>query len=154
MLGGVQGIPPRTATDVYLARAAVRLDVVFDVDLGELVDGHRVIARGIEMASSGAVLHYEFVPGMSETGRKDMFWYWTLSTADDAGTAYTDNNGGAFDPEGTAAGHGIRDLGGVVPVSAKRLLLRFEPAPGWTPPGPWCRRMEIDLVDGSVAVHR
>ena len=86
MLGGVQDIPPRTATDAYLARAAssgraVRLDVVFDVDLGELVDGHRVIARGVEMASSGAVLHYEFVPGVTEaeTGRKGMFWYWTLS---------------------------------------------------------------------------
>jgi hypothetical protein len=40
-------IPPRTATDQYLARRGEHLDIVFDLDLGELVNGHHVVARGI-----------------------------------------------------------------------------------------------------------
>jgi hypothetical protein len=40
-------IPPRTATDSYLAKMRAQLDIRFDVDLGELVRGHHVIARGI-----------------------------------------------------------------------------------------------------------
>jgi hypothetical protein len=40
-------IPARTATDNYLACAGLELDIVFDVDLGELVRGHHVVARGI-----------------------------------------------------------------------------------------------------------
>jgi hypothetical protein len=40
-------IPPRTATDSYLAKMRTQLDIVFDVDLGELVRGHHVVARGI-----------------------------------------------------------------------------------------------------------
>jgi hypothetical protein len=41
------GIPPRTATDSYLSGMGLQLDIVFDVDLGELVEGHHVVARGI-----------------------------------------------------------------------------------------------------------
>jgi hypothetical protein len=40
-------IPPRAATEAYLAVMRARLDIVFDVDLGELVRGHHVVARGI-----------------------------------------------------------------------------------------------------------
>lgn len=40
-------VPPRTATDQYLARRGEHLDIVFDVDLGVLVKGHHVVARGI-----------------------------------------------------------------------------------------------------------
>ncbi len=42
-------IPPRTATDAYLATIHARLDIVFDIDLGELVRGHHVVARGIKL---------------------------------------------------------------------------------------------------------
>jgi hypothetical protein len=42
-------IPPRDATDQYLASTGRVLDVTFDVDLGQLVRGHHVIARGIEL---------------------------------------------------------------------------------------------------------
>jgi len=40
-------IPERTATDNYLTRAGLELDIAFDVDLGELVRGHHVVAGGI-----------------------------------------------------------------------------------------------------------
>ncbi|MEV4172731.1 hypothetical protein [Nonomuraea sp. NPDC049709] len=43
-------IPPRTATDAYFATmgGSRRLDLVVDIDLVELVEGHRVVARGME----------------------------------------------------------------------------------------------------------
>lgn len=57
-------MPPRTATERFLTQMAVwgrRIDISFDVDLGELVEG-QVIARGLELRGAGAVLHYEFLP--------------------------------------------------------------------------------------------
>jgi len=43
-------VPPRDATERYLATTGRQLDITFDVDLGELVPGHHVVARGIEHA--------------------------------------------------------------------------------------------------------
>lgn len=40
-------LPPRDATDAYLARAGIRLAISFDIDVGELVDGHHLVVRGI-----------------------------------------------------------------------------------------------------------
>jgi hypothetical protein len=45
-------LPERTATEDYLARMGERLDVVFDVDLGELARGHHVVARGLALGRS------------------------------------------------------------------------------------------------------
>lgn len=42
-------IPPRTATDNHLQRMGRSLDISFDIDLGELVRGHHVLLRGIEL---------------------------------------------------------------------------------------------------------
>ncbi|GAA2205068.1 hypothetical protein GCM10009850_006910 [Nonomuraea monospora] len=148
-------IPPRTATDDYLARMGEkrRLDLAFDIDLGELAEGHRVVARGLELLDGGAVLHYEFVPGIRphETEAKGpFFWYWMLSAEDDLDTPYRDDNLGAFDPEGKAAAHGVRQLGGPVPGAARRLRVSFRPAEGWAPTGSWCSQLEIALPDGPV----
>jgi hypothetical protein len=52
-------IPPRTVTDQYLARRSDHLDVVFDVDLGELVKGHHVVARGIMLGRPARVLRHD-----------------------------------------------------------------------------------------------
>ncbi|WP_336214906.1 hypothetical protein [Nonomuraea sp. LPB2021202275-12-8] len=100
-------IPPRTATDAYFAKmsGSRRLDIVFDIDLGELLEGHHVVARGLEISDAGGVLHYEFVPGLRQhemETKGPFFWYWTLSTEDDLGTPYRDDNGGAFD-----SGYGV-----------------------------------------------
>jgi hypothetical protein len=48
----VVAIPPRAATDSYLERMGRKTDISFDVDLGEIVRGHHVVARGIELARS------------------------------------------------------------------------------------------------------
>ena len=45
-----------------------QLTVAFDVDLGELVEGRHIVARGVEFGETGALLHYRFVPGI-EAGR-------------------------------------------------------------------------------------
>ena len=149
-------LPPRTATERFLTRMAVwgrRIDISFDVDLGELVDGHRVIARGLELRGAGAVLHYEFLPGIDtdEQERKGhFFWYWSLYATDDRGTEYDDSNTGGFDTRGGPSVHGERDIGGRVPRRATRLRIAFEPPEGWTPPEPWRRVIVVDLVKREV----
>ena len=45
--------------------------MTFDVALGELVEGHHVVVRGIERGPGEAVLHYEFVPAVQEHERQD-----------------------------------------------------------------------------------
>jgi hypothetical protein len=150
-------IPPREATDRYFEQASGDgrvLAIAFDVDIGELVEGHHVVARGIERGPNGARLHYEFVPAISGSNpdvKGPFFWYWSLSAADDAGTSYADSDSGAFDGRsGGEASHGERDLGGEVPASATRLTLRFGPAPQFEPPSGWRRHLVIDLERGLV----
>ena len=97
---------------------------------------------------TGAELHYEIVPGLSETEAQlgGFDWNWTLTVTDDAGTEYADYNGGAFDTTtAQTASHGTRDLGGQIPPQATRLTLRFQAASGWKPPGPWHRQIDVDL---------
>lgn len=68
------------------------LDLSFDVDVGELVRGHRVIARGICLHGGGLVLQYELAPGitarMQRRGRPALVFgvgYGTDVPADDEG---------------------------------------------------------------------
>jgi hypothetical protein len=42
------------------------MDYPFDIDLGELVPGHRIVARGVRLDGAALALHYEFVPGVVE----------------------------------------------------------------------------------------
>jgi hypothetical protein len=44
-------IPPRDATDAYMDSVGRAIDISFDVDLGELVRGHHVVARGLELGT-------------------------------------------------------------------------------------------------------
>ena len=152
-------IPPREATARYFDNMRAggldrTLDIAFDLDLGELIPGHHVVVRGIELATSQ--LHYEFVPGMTDDrmreGEGNFWWLWLLHVADDLGTQYSDDNGGAFDTRrGGPATHGARDLGGKVPPAATRLELTFEPTPGWNPPAAVVRRATVDLHRRTIA---
>jgi hypothetical protein len=156
-------IPPRTAVDAYFARLRAmgvhrHLDVPFDVDLGELVAGHHVVVRGIERGPGEAVLHYEFVPAVQDRERRDkgpFFWYWMVSASDDAGTEYAENNTGGFDPSGQGpSSHGTRDLGGVIPAAANRLVLDFQPPWDHTPEPGVCTSLTIELATGAVTAVR
>jgi len=159
MMVGMSEIPPGEATARYFDNMRAggvdrTLDVESDLDLGALIPGHHVVVRGIELAASQ--LHYEFVPGMTDArmreGAGSFWWLWLLHVADDLGTHYSDDNGGAFDTRGGGpATHGARDLGGKVPRAATRLELIFEPPPGWDPPAGVVRRLTVDLSRRTIA---
>ncbi len=135
---------------------ADQVTVAFDVDLGELVEGRHIIARGLEFGETGAILHYQFAPGL-EAGRPIIeradLQHWKIHTEDDAGTRYSDPGGGAFAGSGgPQPSHGVRDLGGHTPRAATRLTLWFEPGSEWTPPDGYVRRLDVDLRTGEVTV--
>ena len=149
-MAGIRPLPPRTATDAYLAEIGETLDIEFDVDLGELVEGHRVVARGILNLPGGAELHYELVPGWDSAAAPTG---WAVSAHDDAGTDYGGVSGGALDPpggDGTAT-HGIRDLGGPIPADANVLTLEVtldRPLTGYT------KRLVVELTTGALTEER
>lgn len=145
----IADLPPRTATDAYLAEIGEGLDVAFDIDLGELVAGHRVVARGILNLPGGAELHYELVPGWDSPGRPKG---WEVVAHDDAGTDYRGVSGGVLDSPGDGtATHGIRDIGGPIPGKANALTLEFTPD---RPLTGYTRRLVVDLDTWAVTEER
>jgi hypothetical protein len=153
-------IPTRSATESFLAAGNRTLQVSFDIDLGELMPGHHVVARGIERGqprlppsgSSTSIeeldrLHYEHVPGLTKVSATP---YWGFTITDDVGTEYVDDESGAFDWQGGGpATHGFRNLGRI-PSDASLLTLTIHPSREWVPPEPWRRKLIIDLVHGAV----
>jgi len=124
------------ATDEHLFLTGRTLDIVFDVDLGELVKDRHVIVRGITLGGSSrrlmsgdlvptqAELHYEFVPGATEEWADQNEWWWTLSVADDTNSECGRDNFGSFDSSsGGASTAGTRQLGGQIPQDARRLTI-------------------------------
>jgi hypothetical protein len=148
-------VPPRDVTDQYLASMNKHLEIVCDIDLGELVEGHHVVVRGIRFGDpkieTEAELHYEFVPGLLKSERESkgpFFWLWTLQCCDDVNTDYNGNNSGVFDPNsGGSASHGSRDLGARIPHEASRLTIEFEPPRGWNPVGSWRNQIVVDIKE-------
>ena len=151
-------VPPRDATRRFfdnMAEAGIdrALDIEFDTDLGELIPGHHVVLRGIELCSGQ--LHYEFVPGMTDAkmqeGGPPFWWFWLVHTTDDLGTVYSDDNGGAIDTRrGGPATHGVQNLGGAIPVAAPRLMLTFEAPEGWQAPADSIRSLANDLRNRTI----
>jgi hypothetical protein len=76
-------IPLRTVTDAYPTMVGETRDIVFDADLGEVIDGHRVVVPGIcfggparglgsgEATLAESALHHEFVPALTKTRTSD-----------------------------------------------------------------------------------
>jgi hypothetical protein len=157
-------IPPRLATDGYLEDNHLRLIWSFDVDLGELIPGHHVVARGISAAQPVRTsmesdverndgtprhqVHFEHVPGLS---RGHVTPDWGFEATDDVGTSYNHDSQGAYDGlSGGIATHALREVGGNIPPEATRLRLRIEPGYDrtghqWSPAEPWQRELTIDL---------
>jgi hypothetical protein len=50
--------------------------------------------------------------------------------------------------------HGARDLGGVIPVAARRLVLDFQPPWDYTPAAGVGTRLTIELATGAVTAAR
>jgi hypothetical protein len=147
---GIADPPPRTATDAYLAEIGEELDVALNVDLGALVEGHRVIARGILNLPGGAELHYELVPGWDAGAAPPG---WRVVARDDAGTDFGAVGEGALDPPGAdgRAVHGIKDIGGPIPGDANVLTLEFTPD---RPRTGYVGRLAVDIATGDVTEER
>jgi hypothetical protein len=168
-------IPDRTATDRYVEGNRRTLDYTFDVDLGELIPGHHVIARGIGRAPKSSIprsadlpqdlmdeierndriprdqVHFEHVPGLTQ---ESITPDWCFTVSDDIGTPYSGVDEGAYDGHsGGTATHAVRELGGKIPPDAAQLTLHLIPGYDgthqWTPPEPWRRELVIDLGTGK-----
>jgi hypothetical protein len=119
------------------------LDVVLGLDLGELVEGRRVVALGLVFGPTRTDLHYAFVPAFAGAGDEIRHWSWELAVRDDLGTGY-ESERGAFDPYTPGAwSHGTRDIVPSLNPEARWVELSCRPAPGWTPPDPRTRVVEI-----------
>ena len=169
-------VPNRTATDRYVQLSGRKLDHMFDIDLGELIPGHHVIARGIGPAPKSSIpesadvpqnlideiergdriprdqIHFEHVPGLTQNGVTPD---WSFTVSDDVGTPYSGVDEGAYDGHsgGTATVPRSRTRGKGSQADATRLTLRLVPGYDgtghqWRPPEPWNRDVKIDLRTG------
>jgi len=130
-----------------------RPDIPIDVDLGEIIEGHHVVACALTWGHTvGASLSYVIVPALSDEEHDGFAWYWMLAASDDLGTEYLDNNGGAFGPSADGeTTEGTRDIGGDIPIEASWLDLSFDPPGEWSPPTPWTREIRVDLHEEGPA---
>ena len=131
--------------------------LAFDVDCGELIHGHRFIARGIRDKgtidrpddageSPGFSLEYELVPGVPRGEDGNLFSYLVgVAYEADVPLPWHPNDGGAIAPfEGGASTHGSR---GDWPLPPSARVLRFvltgvDPSTGF----------ERDVPDGVLIV--
>jgi len=169
-------LPDRSATDRYVTASGQALDYSFDVDLGELMPGYHVVARGVGQVPKVSIpddaglpqdiidrveednrtprdqVHFEHVPGLT---RESVIPGWSLTVSDDVGTEYSGVDAGAYDGlSGGATTHAVREIGGKVPIQATKLTLHFVPGHdmtgrAWHPPEPWIRELVIDLRSGK-----
>ena len=137
-------IPPRGPA---LERTADRMLFTFDVDCGELIEGHRFIARGL--CDQGTdhwhddakdvplfALEYELVPGIAaeEEQSRPFSWLVGIEYAADVPLPWEPNDSGVIAPfEGGASTHGSR---GDWPLPRSARILRFtltgvDHATGW-----------------------
>jgi hypothetical protein len=110
-------VPPRNE-----ALPEDRMLVSFDLDCGELVRGHRFVARGVaedgvipafgdQQAADGISLEYELVPGVEPSDDGGSFFHYLVGIeySADVELPWEPNDGGAIAPfRGGASTHGSR----------------------------------------------
>lgn len=139
----------------------------FDVDCGEQVQGHRLIARGlsddgilsqdvqregeddwVRVEAPGVSLHYELVPGVPERAGRSVFSYLVgISYSADGALPWEPSDGGVIAPaEGGPSTHGVRG-GWPLPAEARVLSFEMHPVlPGTTwPSESSAGRLVVDL---------
>src|SRR5262245_23372744 len=142
-------LPPRGP------RVPVDLRPVFDVDLGELIPGHHVIARGLRFRHDDVIeLHYEFAPGVTarEEARRGFFaLLFGLGYDGDPDPGWDCCDFGAVAPcRGGATQHGSRDFR-PAPAPGGRIWFPVTPIaddgfPAAEPTG----RLVVDLPSGHA----
>jgi hypothetical protein len=160
-------VPPRGPA---LARRSFLLS--FDVDCGELIPGHHLIARGLSDAGrliaadrdgsavdqmvAGFCLEYELVPGVPADRSDNFFGYVVqIDYRADVDLPWEPVDGGALAPfEGGPSTHGGR---GDWPLPADARLLTFAMhriVPGTTfPDATATGELRVDLSSGSAEWH-
>jgi hypothetical protein len=142
----------------------------FELDLGGLVEGHRVVLRGLsvvqteeqaeqtrrhgdplgiaEYARGYIELGYEFVPGIGKP--EGWTWLWECDCEDDVGTEYTPGLS-AFSGRNGASSPGDRQFMPCPPADAKVLIFRLRTAErsDGSPPEP-AGAVRFDLVSGEL----
>ena len=143
-----------------------RMLLTFDIDCGEVVDGHRFIARGLadcgtieadEFSAQGFSLEYELVPGVQPLSDPSKMFDYLVHVAYEVDVAlpWHAADGGAIAPfEGGASTHGSL---GDWPLPSGARNLRFQlTGPHRRQPGGGLKRspvegiLEVDLVAGGA----
>jgi hypothetical protein len=127
------------------------LDVHFEVDLGELIEGSHVLLLGIRTMAPGtvgSVVRVKFDPPVVQSPTLSTGWG-IESATDDRQTRYAPGTGGA---EVDAIGRitfGDEDLGVAIPPEAQWIEMTFYPANGFEPAA-WTRRVRVELPTGRI----
>jgi hypothetical protein len=144
----VTRLPPRGP------RVPACLDLSFDVDIGELVRGHRVIARGICLHGGGLVLQYEIAPGITARmwRRGIPALLFSVAYGTDAGADDEESGMGAIAPgEGGATTHGSRSFP-LPPDGARLAWFEFFAASDDRRDQP-VSKMTVDLTTGQARLE-
>jgi hypothetical protein len=140
------------------AKPRVRtIDVPIEVDLGELIHGHHVVARGLQLRTlRGSLFHYDCVPAIERSCQAELDIGWDLGEViDDVGTRYHHAGGGTWglSRDGTV-NWGEKSLGNGVPATATTLLVRFRQANRGLPEDYSSPSLLFDLRSGEASVQR
>jgi len=128
------------------------IDLQMDLDLGELIVGHHVVIKGIEITKRwGSALHNDFVPGFDPDDLElDKSWGLGQIT-DDVGTVYEHGGQGGWGPHPDGLVHwGDEHLGNTIPRDATLLTIEVHYADSPPPLGCWIRSFTVDLANGVV----
>jgi hypothetical protein len=149
-MSGVTRLPPRGPG------VPGCLDLSLDLDVGELVRGHRVIVRGICLHGGGLVLQYELAPGitarMQRRGVPALFFGVAYGSDVPAEDEDQGSEVGALAPgEGGATTHGSRSFP-LPPDNARLAWFEFFAAAGDSYERP-VSKMTVDLTTGQAQLE-
>jgi hypothetical protein len=132
------------------------LDVALDVDMGELMHGHHVVAKGLQMRTlRGSVLHYDCMPAIDLAKQPELDMEWGLGeVVDDAETNYRKWGGGSWGPGlDETSNWGEKYLGNGIPRSATTLLIRFHQASRGLPEDSYSQSLLVDLIKREATIQ-
>jgi hypothetical protein len=133
------------------------LDISFEVDMGELMCGHHIVARGLQLRTPfGSMLHYDCVPAVRGATEPDLDMSWGLGDVfDDVGTLYRrPDHGEWFLNTDADVNWGDWQLGNGIPAGAATLDVNYHQAHRGLPENPSTQILHVDLVTGDASVRR
>lgn len=133
------------------------IDVPIEVDLGELIHGHHIVARGLQLRTPrGSLFHYDCVPAIDQSNQSALAIDWGIDEViDDVGTQYRHTGGGTLglSRDGTS-NWGEKSLGNGVPATATTLIVSFHQANRGLPEDSYSQSLLFDLRSAEASVQR